>query len=300
MIVKLKPAVKNYLWGGTKLNNHYGKTSDLPISESWELSFCKDGLSVIDGGVNGGKKLCDVVTKSDWGENCRGFEFFPVLNKLIDAAKPLSVQVHPDDEYALKNEGQYGKTEMWHILSADVGAYIYLGFNTDMTNEMFAQAIADGSVCGYLNKVEVEQGQTYFIPSGTVHAIGAGVTLFEVQQNSSLTYRVYDYDRTDKDGNKRELHIEKAKAVCNLNKYTVPNATRGQLLGKCKYFSAYRLSGQREVGLKDSFVSLTVTDGRINVGGITAEKGNTVFLSAGEREGVTGDGSYILTCVEKQ
>ncbi|MDE7406130.1 MAG: class I mannose-6-phosphate isomerase [Clostridiales bacterium] len=300
MIVKLIPAVKNYLWGGTKLNNEYGKTSDLPISESWELSFCKDGLSTIDGGAYDGQKLCDVTTRGDWGENCCEFEFFPVLNKLIDAAKPLSVQVHPDDEYALKNEGQYGKTEMWHILSADVGAYIYLGFNTDMTDEGFAQAIADGSVCRYLNKVEVKQGQTYFIPSGTVHAIGAGVTLFEVQQNSSLTYRVYDYDRTDGGGNKRELHIEKAKAVCNLNKYTVPNATRDELLGKCKYFSAYRLSGQREVGLKDSFVSLTVTDGRINVGGITAEKGNTVFLSAGERQSVTGDGSYILTCVEKQ
>ena len=290
MIVRLRPAVKNYLWGGTKLNTYFGKHSELPISESWELSFCKDGLSVIDGGEWDGKTLCDVATRSDWGENCDAFEFFPVLNKLIDAAKPLSVQVHPDD----------GKTEMWHILSAADGAYIYLGFNSDMTDERFARAIENGTVCDYLNRVEVTQGQTYFIPSGTVHAIGAGVTLFEVQQNSSLTYRVYDYDRTDKDGNKRELHIQKAKAVCNLNKYVVPDAARGELLGKCKYFSAYRLSGQREVGLKDSFVSLTVTDGHICVGGITAEKGNTVFLSAGERESVTGDGSYILTCVEKQ
>lgn len=299
MKVKLRPALKSYLWGGSKLNTAYGKTDFMSIAESWELSFCKDGLSVISGGEHDGKYLADVAGKADFGENCAGFEFFPVLNKLIDAALPLSVQVHPGDEYALKNEGRYGKTEMWHILDAAPDAYIYLGFNTDMTERMFSEAIEDGTVCDYLNKVRVAAGQTYFIPSGTVHAIGGGITLYEVQQNSSLTYRVYDYDRTDKNGNKRELHIQKAKAVSSLGRYAVPDPSRGELLARCKYFSAYKRHGGHTEGRDDTFTCMTVTDGLFDIDGITAGKGDTVFLSAGERAFVAGVGDYILTCVDK-
>ncbi len=300
MIVKLKPALKSYLWGGHKLNYAYGKTGIPSVAEAWELSFREEGASIIDGGAHDGELLSAATTRADWGENCKDFEFFPVLNKLIDAALPLSIQVHPDDKFALEREGQYGKTEMWHILDAEPSSYIYLGFNRNMSARDFEDAVNGGKVCDCLNKVRVAAGQTYFIPSGTVHAIGAGITLFEVQQNSSLTYRVYDYDRTDKDGNRRELHVEKAKAVCNLNKYDVPSAARRDLLARCKYFSAYRYVGEREAGMRDSFVSITVADGQIRIADVCANKGDTVFMSAGERAEITGNGSYILTCVEKQ
>lgn len=299
MIVKLKPALKSYLWGGKNLKREWNKTgAEDKLSEAWELSFHKDGPSVIADGKFAGKLLSDVATRSDWGANCDGFEFFPVLNKIIDAAEPLSIQVHPSDEYALENEGQYGKTEMWHILSAKPGAFIYLGFNRDMTKEEFAEAINNNTICDYLNKVPVLAGETYFIPSGTIHAIGAGITIYEIQQNSSLTYRVYDFDRKDKDGNKRELHIEKAIAVADLKAKKVPDAYKDALLGKCKYFSVYRYRCERRIGRKDSFVCVTVIDGSVKLGDITLKKGETAFLSAGESVVARGGGLYILTCVE--
>ena len=297
MKVKLKPALKSYLWGGTKLKKEYGKAGDV-ISESWELSFNKDGLTLIDGGENNGKTLLEVCTEKDLGKNCEPFEFFPTLIKIIDADKPLSVQVHPSDEYALKNEGQYGKTEMWHILDADNGAYIYLGLNKDVTGEEFAHAIENKSVCGLLNKVPVKKGDTYFIESGTIHAIGAGITLYEVQQNSSLTYRVYDFDRLDANGNRRELHIEKAKKVANLSKFEVPDPAREEFLGGCPYFSTYVKKGSSVVGEEDSFVCVTVTDGVYDAEGITLNKGDSFFVSAGEKVKLNGMGGFILTCVK--
>lgn len=299
MIVKLKPAVKSYLWGGTKLKDEWNKSCSDNIAETWELSLHKDGLSIIDSGVHRGKYLADVVTNADFGASCAGFDCFPVLCKLIDAAMPLSVQVHPSDEYALKHEGQLGKTEMWHILSAEEGSFIYLGFNRDMTEGLLSQAIEQGTICDYLNKVPVCAGETYMIPSGTVHSIGAGITLFEVQQNSALTYRVFDYNRTDKDGSMRRLHVDKAKAVANLHKYNVPDSTRSEHLGKCKYFSSYRYSGQRRVGKLNSFVSLTVIKDSVTIDGLLLNKGDTAFISAGESGVVSGCGCYILTCVEQ-
>ena len=300
MIVKLTPALKSYLWGGTNLKTQFNKNSSEPtLSEAWELSFHSDGLAVICGGEFEGKTLAEVTTRADWGENCAEFPFFPVLSKIIDSAQPLSIQVHPSDDYALANEGQYGKTEMWYILQAEESAFLYLGLNRTVTAEEFACAIENNTVCDLLNKVPVRAGETYFIPSGTIHAIGAGVTLYEVQQNSSLTYRVYDFDRTDAQGNKRPLHVEKAKAVANLNKYDVPSSERGELLGKCKYFSAYKYFGEREAGRDDSFVAVTVVDGTVTLAGITLCKGETAFLSAGERARIEGCGSYILICVEK-
>ena len=299
MIVKLQPALKSYLWGGKNLKQLWNKSSkEDKLSESWELSFHRDGPSLIAEGKLKGKCLSDVATREDWGTNCNGFEFFPVLNKIIDAAEPLSIQVHPSDEYALEHEGQFGKTEMWHILAAQPGAFLYLGLNHDMSREEFAAAVKNNTICDYLNRVPVLAGETYFIPSGTIHAIGAGITIFEVQQNSSLTYRVYDFDRKDKDGNRRELHVEKAMAVADLNAKKVPDASRSVLLGKCKYFSVYRYNGERRIGKKDSFVSVTVTDGVIRLGEISLKKGETAFLSAGESVNVKGGGTYILTCVE--
>jgi len=299
MIVKLKPALKSYLWGGKNLKREWNKTSaEDKLSEAWELSFHKDGPSLIAEGANAGRPLCEVAARADWGANCDAFEFFPVLNKIIDAAEPLSIQVHPSDEYALANEGQYGKTEMWYILAAEPDAFLYFGFNRDMTKEEFAKAIENNTICDYLNKVPVHAGETYFIPSGTIHAIGAGITIFEVQQNSSLTYRVYDFDRKDKNGNKRELHIEKAMAVADLKAKKIPDAERTALLGKCKYFTVYRYRTDRKIGRNDSFVSVTVIDGSIKIGNLNLRKGETAFLSAGEYANVKCNGAYVLTCVE--
>lgn len=299
MIVKLQSAVKDYIWGGAKLKSDFNKVSDGNIAESWELSFNPDGLSAIASGEHAGQALADVATLQDIGKNAAQFPFFPVLNKLIDAKSNLSVQVHPDDFYALKNEGQFGKTEMWHILDAEQGAQIYLGLNCSLTADEFFQAIQNKSILSYLNVVSVRAGETYFIPSGTLHAIGAGVTLYEIQQNSTLTYRVYDYDRKDKFGNTRQLHIDKAKQVANLNKYDVPSPKRECLLGSCKYFSAYRYIGDNEFCFGNSFCAVTVVDGSVAIADILLNKGETAFVSAGERFKTRGSGTYILTCVEK-
>ena len=299
MIVKLKPALKSYLWGGTKLKAKWNKQTDnATLSESWELSFHPDGLATVVGGEYDGKPLAEVAARDDWGRNSAEFPFFPVLSKIIDSAQALSIQVHPSDEYALEHEGQFGKTEMWYILEADEGAFLYLGLNRTVSAEEFAAAVDNNTVCSLLNRVPVKKGETYFIPSGTIHAIGAGITLYEVQQNSSLTYRVYDFDRTDANGNKRPLHVDKAKAVANLNAYEVPDPRRDTLLAKCRYFSAYRFADEREVGRDDSFVAVTVTDGSIELNGIALCKGETAFMSAGERARITGKGEYILICVE--
>ncbi len=296
MIVKLIPSVKSYIWGGHKLKDEWHKQGEGALSEAWELSFHPQGLSLIDGGQYAGKPLASVAARADWGKNCDTFSVFPVLNKIIDAAKPLSVQVHPSDEYAL-SRGLLGKTEMWYILSADKGACIYLGFNRDLTVEDFDEAVKCGDVCSLLNKIEVKAGDAYFIPAGTVHAVGAGVTLYEVQQNSSVTYRVYDYGRTDKDGRPRELHLEDARRVLNFSR-TEPNPVRdSEKLFSCKYFSAYAFSDGMRIGGGDSFSAVTVTEGCVRLADLELKKGDTAFLSAGEVADLSGKGKYILTCV---
>lgn len=299
MILKLKPALKNYVWGGTKLKSEYNKTSDEPkLAESWELSLNGSGMCYIDGGEHNGKPLNEVLTATDLGENSRQFQFFPTLVKLIDAATPLSLQVHPSDDYALTHEHKFGKTEMWHILNASADAYIYLGFNQDVTKQQFIDALNGKTLLTLLNKINVKSGETYFVPSGTIHAIGAGVTLIEIQQNSDLTYRVYDYDRLGLDGKPRELHVDKALDVLNLNKYDVPTPTRYNLLGKCKYFAAYRYSGERTVLNRESFTSVTAIDGEIDVEDVRLYKGETAFISAGTTAQICGNGQYVIVTVE--
>ena len=298
MIVKLDAPLKDYVWGGTKLKTEYGKKSNGNVAESWELSFCEGSESVVASGKDCGKPISQVTTRADWGKNCDKFPAFPVLVKLIDAQQNLSVQVHPSDEYALQHENQFGKTEMWHILQAQPGAKLFLGLNKTVTKQQFQQAVADKTVCELLNAVPVSAGETYFVPSGTLHAIGAGVTLIEIQQNSTLTYRVYDYDRRGADGKPRQLHLEKALDVIDFNKYHVPNPQRESLLGSCKYFSAYKYRGERNYTMVDSFSSVTVTDGQISLNGMLLTKGETAFVSAGESVKICGDGCYVVSSVE--
>lgn len=297
-----RPACFSNVWGGKKLYN-YGKKApgckdginDAKIGESWEISF-----------VNGSeayacdKKLTELFDKNSWGTNALKFEFFPVLTKFIDAREKLSVQVHPSDSYALANEGMYGKTEMWYIVDADPGAGIYIGFKEGVSEDAIRKGIKDGSIEKMLNFTEVKAGDVFFIPSGTVHAICGGVLIYEIQQNSTLTYRLYDYNRPDDSGNLRPLHIEKALAVLNYEPYS-PDITATdndreshRVIGSCEYFTAkeYAIKGFRELEVtKESFLAFTVVKGRgvlnyVTQNGENCEEhlsaGDSFFIPAGD------------------
>ena len=299
-VVKLRPYIKEIVWGGNTLRS-YGKVSDgKNIAECWELSLHKEGSSIIDSGELKGKALADVLTKEDCGEKCEKFPFFPTLIKLIDADRELSVQVHPSDEYALKNENSFGKTEMWYILEAKEGAGIYLGFKRDTTKEEVEQKIKDNTLVDLLNFIKVKPGDCYFVKSGTVHAIGGGITLFEVQQNSALTYRLYDWGKLGMDGKPRELHIDKSLKVMNFKKFK-PEEFNRPLLGECDYFSTYELdvSGSAEIKAdKGSFISLTFVEGTGFVNDISFAKGDTFFIPAGKVAEIRGNARYLLTMIK--
>ena len=293
-IEKLYPECKDYIWGGEKLKKKYGKQTDkTPCAESWELSFHKDGLTRLANG----KTLAETVTERDLGENVKDFPFFPVLIKFIDAKDNLSVQVHPSDEYALKHENSFGKTEMWYIVEAEEGAGIYLGFNRDVTKEEYETAIKENRLTELLNFYEVKAGECYFIQSGTIHAIGKGCLICEIQQNSNLTYRVYDYGRKDKNGNERELHIEKALQVTKLTKHK-NTPLMSDMLGVSKYFTVKKLCIKNEVLQADdkSFQCLTCIKGQGEINGQAMRMGDSFFIPANVGEyTLKGKMEIILT-----
>lgn len=300
-IEKLSPAFKDYLWGGTKLRDIYKKKCDFEkVAESWELSTHPAGQSIITGGEYDGLSLSEYFEKAGkavLGKNCETFADFPVLIKFIDAKDPLSIQVHPSDEYALKVEGEYGKTEMWYVMSCDENASLYFGVNREISKEEFRAKIEDNTVCEVLNKVDVHPGDVFFIEAGTIHAIGAGTMICEIQQNSNCTYRVYDYDRRGADGKPRELHVEKALEVSKLtpsdtsDKQSAGEKISGgekKLLGSCKYFTTEKYEVETAVETEvnaDSFAALTVTEGEGKVTGAENSMdfvaGDTLFVPAG-------------------
>lgn len=251
----LKPAAKDYLWGGNRLNDDFSKGIDLhPLAETWECSTHPDGPSIVASGEHEGKTLIEVLKEYPeyLGTHSRTKEELPILVKLIDAKHDLSVQVHPSDEFAQKYEhGQLGKTEMWYILDAAKGSTLVYGFNMNQDKEVVKNAIKNGTVEKYLQKVPVKKNDLFYIKAGTVHAIGAGALIAEIQESSNLTYRLYDYERIDKNGKKRELHIDKGLAVAELKVATEPRQPlrvlkyrRGcasELLCNCKYFQVYRM-----------------------------------------------------------
>ncbi|MBO5879294.1 MAG: ROK family protein [Clostridia bacterium] len=296
-IEKLYPSFKDYIWGGTKLKEKYSKNTDVsPLAESWELSFHKDGPTYL----SCGSELRDTVSAEELGENLSDFADFPTLIKFIDAKADLSVQVHPSDEYAQKYENSYGKTEMWYIVEADAGAGIYLGFNKDVTDAEYRKAIEENRLSDILNFYSVKAGECYFIPSGTIHAIAKGCLICEIQQNSNLTYRVYDWGRTDKFGNPRELHIEKALAVTNLSRY-VKNPVTSDILGLSKYFTVRKMHASATLFAdKKSFQAITVVAGRGMIDGINARLGDSFFVPAGYgKYEVLGDMEFLLTEVRR-
>jgi len=285
-IYKLTPALKDNIWGGNKLRT-YGKESDKDrIAESWELSFTSGG----EARIYDGTEMSAAFPKSEWGEACEKFHAFPVLTKFIDARDKLSVQVHPSDEYAIKNEGQFGKTEMWYVVDAEEGAGLYMGLERECGKDEFALAVADGTVENLLSFKTVRPGDVYFIPSGTIHAIGAGVLIFEIQQNSTLTYRLYDYMRRDKDGNLRELHVDKAMKVSLLEPYKEMEFDKSDesLIGKCEYFEThkYKLNFTKMTFNveNDSYLSVTCVKGDGVIEGEKIGLGDTFFIPAGSGE----------------
>ena len=303
-IEKLCPACMDNVWGGTKLKEKYGKITDkTPCAESWELSFHKAGETRLENG----ETLSQTATQADLGENVQGFPFFPTLIKFIDAQDNLSVQVHPSDDYALKNENSFGKTEMWYIVEADEGAGIYLGFKQPVTKAEYERAIAEKRLTELLNFYQVQAGECYFIPSGTIHAIGKGCLICEIQQNSNLTYRVYDYGRKDKNGNERELHVEKALKVTALsafeNKKLSVQTAAGEVIGASKYFTVTKISVNGTSVLKTdekSFCCLNCVKGSGEIDGKTASAGDSFFVPANLGEFIIkGDMEIIMTQVRK-
>lgn len=273
-IVRLEPAFKDNLWGGTALRDRYGKRCDYDvIAESWELSAHAAGQSVVASGRAAGMpfgEYLERIGRSAWGWKCQAQERFPLLIKMIDARQDLSVQVHPADEYALERENDYGKNEMWYVLDCCEGAELYIGFDPAMTREQVEQHIQAGTLPCILRAMPVKKGQAVLIPAGTVHAIGAGILLCEVQQSSNVTYRLYDYGRTDKYGVPRALHLEQALEVMDTAqapKLLDPqeDADGAALLCDCKYFSVIRhrvRDGLTLVGDEASFTALMFLEGR--------------------------------------
>lgn len=302
-IMKLQPVGKDYLWGGTRLREEYGKKINLtPLAETWECSAHPDGPSVIFNGEFKGQTLMDVLKQHHeyLGFKVKNHEL-PVLVKFIDAKKDLSVQVHPDDEYAREREGQNGKTEMWYVIDADEGASLIYGFRHKVTADILKKAIETGTLDKHLQKVNVHKGDTYFVPAGTVHGIGAGILIAEIQESSNVTYRVYDYNRIDKNGKKRELHFDQALQVMNMDvasevkqkprlvKYYA--GCSRELLCRCKYFETERIQVTKGFSfsvMANSFQIFMCLDGYGQIETMDADqkpvrfcKGETMFLPAG-------------------
>ncbi len=315
-ILKLNPVFKDYIWGGTRLRDDFGLKTDInPVAEGWMLACHKDGMNTIDGGEYDGKTLESVIKEGGKskiaGTSSEKFPYFPVLIKLIDAKDNLSVQVHPDNEYAARVEHEFGKTEMWYVLDAAPGATLIYGFKNKIGKEEFKQAIESNTLLDVLNVVEVKKGDMFFIEAGTVHAIGKGALIAEIQQNSNSTYRVYDYGRLGKDGKPRELHIQKAIDVSKTEpakygtkpfgkKEEISGGTR-QMLTECPLFSVYNyeLCGKIELNAnEESFNHILVVDGSGKIGGREFKKGDSFFVPAnyGNYE-IDGNGEFILTKV---
>ncbi len=300
----LEPSAKDYLWGGTRLNDDFGKGIDLiPLAETWECSTHPDGESHA-----GGETLSKVLARHpEWlGTHplatTHGKPELPIMIKLIDAKTDLSVQVHPADEYALKHEGSLGKTEMWYVLEARPGAKLVYGFHHDVTPEIVREALESHSIESLLNHVPVHKDDLFYIEAGTVHAIGAGCLVAEIQESSNLTYRLYDYDRIDANGKPRPLHVEKALEAANLRSSVVPRqpmrvfryrqGCASELLTRCKYFQVERMLLNTEIQRSlvpyqtgpNSFHALLCLDGCGSISGegfsMNFFKGDCFFVPA--------------------
>ncbi|MEI8273642.1 MAG: type I phosphomannose isomerase catalytic subunit [Paludibacter sp.] len=298
--LKFEPILKDKIWGGTKLSTLFGKSAETDkLGESWELSGYEGDESVITNGILAGNNLTELI-EIYMGELVGDKLFdeyglsFPLLFKLIDANENLSIQVHPGDEVAEERHNSYGKTEMWYVVDADKGAELIIGFTKDCTRDEYLDALDAGEVETLLQKVPVTKGDVFFIPAGLVHAIGKGVVVAEIQQNSDITYRIYDYNRVDDQGNERELHTEQALDVINFaaakNPKTAYKIQPNEItpLVDCDYFTTnmihFDVAVTRNYGSLDTFVTYMCLEGNLiiefNDEKTIVNKGDTVLIPA--------------------
>lgn len=304
-IVKLRPSCKEYLWGGRKLITDFHKEYQGELlAETWELSCHPDGPSYISEGEYAGETLNEYILmegKKTLGKCAKKFEQFPILIKFIDAAQDLSVQVHPNDEFALENEKQYGKTEMWYVVDCEEDASLYYGFSKKIGREEFKERIQNQTLLEVLNKVYVKKGDVLFIEPGTIHAIGKGCVIAEIQQNSNITYRVYDYGRKDKNGKERDLHIEKALQVTNRIPIQRQKSFEPHIVS-CEYFTVDKLVLDGGMMKKmcgtvnaETFEHILMLDGTARISSedetVQVSKGDSILLTAS-----TGDYSVEGKC----
>lgn len=272
-IIFLEPVFKNYIWGGQKLKQIFKKNTPYDITaESWEISTNKNGVNKIINGEYKDKYLNEIFEEKNlrtkiFGTKCAEMQDFPLLIKYIDAKQNLSVQVHPDDEYARKYENDYGKNELWYIMDCPKNAKLVCGLNERVTRENLNNIVRSEKIKENLRYIDIEKGDSIYIPSGTVHAILSDTLVCEIQQNSNLTYRIYDWDRVDKDGKRRELHISKAIDVINLDnkieKVKLNNSSSQNLISS-RYFSVDRIdvNGEKDfTSNMETFYTINVVEG---------------------------------------
>ena len=298
--IKFKPILKERLWGGTKLKTIFNKPIETDITgESWEISAVKGDVSVVANGDFAGRTLQDLI--DSYPEELLGKHVhekfgteFPILIKFIDAREDLSIQVHPNDELAKIRHNSFGKTEMWYVMQADKGAELIVGFNKDVTKEEYQKHLDNGTLTDIMNYEKVAEGDTFFINTGKVHAIGGGIIIAEIQQTSDITYRVYDFNRKDKNGNLRELHTEQALEAIDYQKkddfkvsYSKSENKTNEMVN-CPYFITNYLNlssdFEKQIGEEDSFHiymcvkgSGTISDGEVE---LPICQGETVLFPA--------------------
>lgn len=318
MLLKLKPIPKDYIWGGSRLVEEYDAPGESDkVGELWMLSCHPDHWSRVEGGDFDGKSLPEVLSRHPeyMGTDAKKFGRFPLMVKLIHACDDLSVQVHPDDDYAADTPDKQGKTELWYVIDAEPGAEVVCGLKEELNQEQFRRVIQDGTLLDCLQRYKVKPGDVFFIEAGTIHSIGKGVLLAEIEQNSTTAYRIHDYGRVDDEGQLRPLRIDRAIDVAiTVPLDREPGPVRKErevdkhtetLLGECDYFRSVLVETfmptSIEVG-QDSFASVIMLDGKVSFmtdeDTMSASKGESVFISAGSgKVNITGKGTFILTTI---
>ena len=313
--LKFNPIVKDRLWGGDKLKRLFNKPSKTTTTgESWEISAVEGDVSIVSNGSLKGTSLQELI--NDYGNELLGQSVverfgndFPILIKFIDAKKDLSIQLHPNDQLAKERHNSFGKTEMWYIMDADPGANLIVGFNNDVDKETYKESIKNNTLLDLLNYEEVKEGDTFFINTGKIHAIGAGVLLAEIQQTSDITYRVYDFNRKDRDGNLRELHTDLAIDAIDYSKkddfkvvyHSNKNTTNSMV--DCPYFKTNILdlnkNFHQDIASIDSFIIYMCVKGTASIenefGSVSIEKGETVLINASSKNlKINTEGAKLL------
>lgn len=314
--MKMKPVFKDYLWGGERLTSEYGKdTNKRPVAESWEISCHIDGQSLVENGAFTGCTLADVLKQHPQmlGSACGLNAPFPILIKLIDAQQSTSLQVHPTDVYAQKTEGRIGKNEMWYVMDAKPETALILGCSKSVSRAEFKSRIENNTVLDIVHTVPVKKGDCFLVPAGMVHAIGSGALLAEVQQSSNITYRIYDYNRRDAQGNCRKLHIDHALEVIDTGLQAKNCMDTAQTrrhdgytntpIATWQWFRSYLLhihSHAALTGREDSFSCILSLEGELCLkwGGndLSLHKGESLFIPAGSGAyTLLGTGKVLLT-----